>query len=227
MERYARLGTALAASLGSPGATGAGKETNVTEIPEDPEPRQALLEALLARDAEQVDIVRQRYREWFVRNDDDTADRQPWPAYFESAVYKLVYGVSDRDERARTIGWARESASDARLADIADVFARTGLSRNPELWRSNPFFTAMWRSIVARDAEEFGRLAAACEEWAAGELAPWPEALLVDLELILHFILDDDGPTWDGVMLWALAGDDDRLNWLTHAARAFPEQPLT
>lgn len=197
----------------------------MTEIPEDPEPRQELLEALLSRDAEQVDRVRQRYREWFVRNDDDSADRQPWPAYFESAVYKLVYCADDERQRARTIGWARESAHDVRLADIADVFARTGLSRKPSLWPRIPHFTAVWRSIVAGDADEFARLAALCEEWAAGELAPWPEMLLDSLELILQCILDDDGPTWDRVMRRALAGDDDRLNWLTHAARAFPIQP--
>lgn len=192
----------------------------MSQIPDDPEPRQALLDALVARDADRVDLVRAEYREWFVRNDDDSADREPWPDYFESAAFRLVNDLRDRDEKARTIGWARESAADPRLADISDVFERTGMARDPWVWTRPGLHAQLGRAIKAQDADAFGRSVAEYEEWATREFAPWPEVLLNELGLILRFTLDEDGPSWQAAMKWAET-DDDRLTWLAHAARNF------
>lgn len=190
--------------------------------PDDPEPRQALLDALVARDADRVDVVREQYRAWFVRNDDDTADREGWPDYFESAAFKLVNDIRDLDEKARTIGWAREGAADPRLADIADVFGRTGMARDPFVWTRPGLHAPLWSSIRAQDADEFSRLVSLYEDWAAKEFAPWPEVILAELDLILHFMHDEDGRFWQAAMKWA-ESDDDRLTWLAHAARNFVE----
>lgn len=187
---------------------------------EDPEPRQALLDALVSRDAERVDTEREQYRQWYARNDDDSVDREPWPDYFESAVFKLVNEHRDLDAKARTIGWVREGASDPRLTAIADVFERTGLARDPFVWTRPDLYAPLRMSIEAEDADEFARVVSEYEVWAVKEFAPWPDILLADLDMILHYILDDDGPSWNAAMKWA-ESDDDRLTWLAFAARNF------
>lgn len=194
------------------------------EDPLNTEPRQLLLDALIARDAERVAVVREVYRDWYELNDDDSADRQEWPDYFESAAYSVVLTVHDKEVFRRTIGWTRESG-DRRIADIARVFERTGWSHDLNLWRYIPQHADFHRATAALDADYFARVVDECGKWAEREFAPWPDILMDGLETVLHCTLAEDEEEWESVMRWALPSNDPRLTYLTLAARAFEPKP--